>query len=102
MYACPRADTRAHTHRLWTHLASCGDATALHLAALQGNTTEVSRLVTEDYVDIDAEESYGNHTALHLAVKGIPRTHALPFNARGQDQRARFKRFNSQHLFLKC
>lgn len=79
MPTCPRAERCAHTHRLWTHLALCGDA-ALHLAALQGNTTEVSRLITEGHVDIDAEESYGHHTALHLAVKGMPRTHALPFN----------------------
>ena len=69
--------TRAHTCRLWAHVASCGASTALHLAALQGNIIEMSRIITEDRVDIDAEESYGHHTALHLAVKGMWRTRTL-------------------------
>ena len=76
-YVHAPVQTRTYTRRLWAHVASCGASTALHLAALQGNTIEMSRIFTECKVDIDAEESYGHHTALHLAVKGMWSTRTL-------------------------
>jgi ankyrin repeat protein len=55
---------------LWAHVAACGPSTALHLTALQGNTVDMQHILRDTKVDIDYEETYGHHTALHLAVKG--------------------------------
>jgi len=55
---------------LWAHVTTCCPATALHLCALQGNTIEMMDIMRSKRVEIDYEETYGHHTALHLAVKG--------------------------------
>ena len=55
---------------LWAHVTTCCPTTALHLCALQGNTIEMMNVLRSGRVEIDYEETYGHHTALHLAVKG--------------------------------
>ncbi len=51
---------------VWSHVAN---TSALHLAALQGNAADMVRIVRTWKRDLDEIETYGQHTALQLAVK---------------------------------
>jgi ankyrin repeat protein len=51
---------------VWSHVAS---TSSLHLAALQGNAADMVRIVRNWTRELDEVETYGQHTALQLAVK---------------------------------